>query len=207
MYLNNYRFTMKFDSRATETNLHWIFSKFGVPKTFVEIGAYEGSTTFLVADRYAKVNPDLKIITIDPHQGSFDMIDKKDFLSGPDAQKNFLYNLDLCQHKNIEYINDFSTNGLRELINRKQTAEVIFIDGDHRADQVLTDLVMSSQLIRDHGIIICDDTYWQWEDSNKCKSAQMSPRMAVEFFIQCNWHKIQPISLPGIGQTAFLLHS
>jgi hypothetical protein len=32
----------------------------------------------------------------------------------------------------------------------------------------------------------------------------MSPRMAIEMFIACNWEKLEPIELPHSGQTAFM---
>lgn len=43
-----------------------------------------------------------------------------------------------------------------------------------------------------------------YKDSNGTQSAQMSPRLAVETFIQCNWHKLNVLSIPDGAQTAFI---
>ena len=42
-----------------------------------------------------------------------------------------------------------------------------------------------------------------YKDKNNTYSAQMSPRMAVEMFMQCNWHKVEILNLPDGSQTAF----
>ena len=41
-----------------------------------------------------------------------------------------------------------------------------------------------------------------YDDKNGTRSAQMSPRMAVEFFIQCHWHEIEIIPTRDGIQTA-----
>jgi hypothetical protein len=43
-----------------------------------------------------------------------------------------------------------------------------------------------------------------FEDSNGFAAPHMSPRMAVESFLQCNWNKIKIVKLPNSSQTALL---
>lgn len=82
---------------------------------------------------------------------------------------------------------------------------MIYIDGDHRASQVLIDIVLSWQLLNIGGMILCDDsTDWKYEDEKGYAPAQMSPRMAIESFINCNWDKIKVIRMPNASQTAFI---
>ena len=108
-------------------------------------------------------------------------------------------------NKNITYIPKHSTDGLIELINDNVQAELIYIDGDHKASEVLADLVLSWKLLRVGGVILCDDTTtWRYTDKNGTQSAQMSVRMAVEMFIQCNWQKLNILSLPDGTPTAFI---
>lgn len=199
-----YKYTYDFNvNGGSFQNLNFIFSNFGVPNTFIEIGIFEGATTFHVSDTYTPFNKNLKIFAIDPHMGSIDMLEEADTVA-----KYFTHNLAINKHKNIEYIRKPSTKGLIDLINRNQTAEVIYIDGDHRADQVLTDLILSWQILVVGGIILCDDTgSWKYTDTNGSVSAQMSPRMGVEFFIQAFWHKLTVIKLPNNSQTAILKNS
>lgn len=199
-----YKYTIDFNvGGGSHNNLNYIFQLFGVPHTFVEIGVFEGATTFFVSDTFTKFNDNLKIIAIDPHVGSIDMLEH-----GDDVAKFFQYNLGINKNKNVEYIRKHSTFGLLELIQRGQKAEVIYLDGDHRADQVLADLVLSWQILVPGGIILCDDTgTWKYADKHGTESAQMSPRMAVENFIQCNWHNLSIINLPHSNQTAFMKKS
>jgi len=196
-----YKFTMDFNmGRGAMANLSDIFNNYGVPNTVIEIGVFEGSTTFWLSDNLTPHNPNLKIYAIDPHVGSNDMTEDFD-----DVRNNFINNLLVNQNKNVEYVQKHSKDGLMELINKGVKAQVIYVDGDHKASEVLTDLVLSWQLLQVGGIILCDDTTtWRYTDKNGTQSAQMSVRMAVEMFIQCNWHKVRLLNLSDGSQTAFM---
>lgn len=197
----NYRFTMDFNcGKGAIENIFSLIKQYGVPNTFIEIGIFEGSTLFTVNDQCAPINNKFKIYAIDPHVGSNDMTE--DF---NEVHNNFLYNLDVCKFKNVEYVQKYSKDGLLDLINKNVKAQLIYIDGDHKAGEVLTDLVLSWQLLDIGGVILCDDTTtWKFKDKNGTCSAQMSPRLAVESFIQCNWHKLNILNLPDGSQTAFM---
>lgn len=186
--------------RGAVTNIAHFINSHGIPNTIIEIGVFEGSTTFWLADQLTPHNPNLKIYAVDPHVGSNDMTE--DF---NEVQKNFVHNLNECQYKNVTYLQKHSQDGLIDLINQQVKAELIYIDGDHKASEVLTDLVLSWKLLHVGGIMLCDDTTtWRYTDRNGTESAQMSVRMAVEMFIQCNWHKLRILSLPDGTQTAFM---
>ncbi len=77
--------------------------------------------------------------------------------------------------------------------------------GAHTADVVLQDLVLSWNILKKGGVILCDDSggSWMFADKNGYKPVQKSPRLAVENFIQCFWDKIEIIDLPNNWQTAF----
>ena len=186
--------------RGAITNIAHFINSHGIPNTIIEIGVFEGSTTFWLADQLTPHNPNLKIYAVDPHVGSNDMTE--DF---NEVQKNFVHNLNECQYKNVTYLQKHSQDGLIDLINQQVKAELIYIDGDHKASEVLTDLVLSWKLLHVGGIMLCDDTTtWRYTDRNGTESAQMSVRMAVEMFIQCNWHKLRILSIPDGTQTAFM---
>ena len=196
-----YKFTYSFNNKehGSHKSLHDIFKKYGVPNTYVEIGVFEGSTIFHVSDSYTEYNPGLKLYGIDPHTGSEDMDEK-----GDDTFKIFAHNLNYHKFKNVQLIRKNSTGGLIELFNNGVRAEVIYVDGDHTASQVMTDLVLAWQLLLPGGIILCDDCGgWKFKDKHGVESAQYSPRMAVEFFIQCNWHKLDILDLRDPYQVAF----
>lgn len=186
--------------RGAITNITDFVTTYGIPNSIIEIGVFEGSTTFWLSDNLTPYNPNIKIYAVDPHVGSNDMTEDFNIV-----QQNFEYNLNACQHKNVTYIRKHSQDGLIDLINQQVQAELIYVDGDHKASEVLTDLVLSWKLLKIGGIILCDDTTtWRYTDKNGTESAQMSVRMAVEMFMQCNWHKVKILSLQDGTQTAFM---
>jgi predicted O-methyltransferase YrrM len=197
-----YRFTVNFQSdNRTTTNIVELVKTYGIPSAIIEVGAYEGYTTFWLSDILTEHNKDLKIYAVDPHVGSIELTD----VNFNEIQSNFTHNLNANIHKNVEYVQKFSKDGLVDLINKGVKAELIYIDGDHRASTVLTDLVLSWELLKLGGVIICDDSVsWKYKDKHGTASPHMSPRMAIEMFIACNWEKIEPIELPHSGQTAFM---
>lgn len=199
-----YKFTMDFDYGnglgGAKRNIAQLINAFGIPNTIIEIGVFEGGTTFWMNDELCRSNPDLTIYAIDPHVGSNDI--SKDFTMVSD---NFNHNMQVCPDNKIKHIKLPSEDGLIYLRNIGAKAELIYIDGDHRAGPVMSDLVLAWKLLRKGGVILCDDTtVWKYDDGSNTFPAQMSPRMAVEFFIQCHWHELQLISLDNPIQTAFM---
>lgn len=198
----DYRFTVNFhgDDRTVH-NMSKVFNTFGCPNTIVEVGVYEGYTTFWMSDILSNHNSDLKIYAVDPHVGSNDLTEV-DF---NEIKGNFCHNLEANENKNVEYVCKYSVDGLTDLIKDGVKADLIYIDGDHRAGEVLTDLVLSWKLLNVGGIIMCDDsTSWRFMDKNGACSPHMSPRMAIEMFIGCYWDRLTPIDLPIGTQTAFM---
>lgn len=194
-----YKYTMNFSADGcTYDNMMHVLRTYGVPKTYIEVGLYEGATVFWLADILERFG-DYKIYAIDPHEGSVDL-DSVDFNK---IKETFAHNMNVKKF-NIEYMQEYSTPALFKLINSGIKADLIFIDGDHRAAQVLTDIVISWELLNIGGVIICDDsTDWKYTDKNNTSAVQMSPRLAVESFISCNWHKLDIVKLPNSSQTAF----
>lgn len=198
----SYDFTVNFHSDdRTMKNLSNIFNTYGCPNTIIEVGVYEGYTTFWLSDVLAKHNSNLKIYAVDPHTGSNDLA----HIDFEQIKERFCYNLSVNQNNNVIYVSKPSNTGLIELITQNVKAQLIYIDGDHRAAEVLTDVVLAWQLLDIGGIIICDDsTTWRHRDSNGVSSPHMSPRMAIESFIHCYWDKLDIVNLPYGTQTAFV---
>jgi len=188
-----YKFTWDFNFDKTggaKASITSLVNAYGIPSTIVEIGSFEGMTTFWMNDELGKLNPDLKIYSIDPHSGSIDMSDNFEIVV-----ENYHYNMQVCENNKITHINKKSKHRLVDLINQQVEAELIYIDGDHTAGAVLTDLVLSWQILKLGGVILCDDTVtWKYQDKDVTCASQMSPRLAVE---------TQILPLPNSTQTAF----
>lgn len=196
-----YRFSINFSADGySRRNIEHILSKCGLPRTIVEIGIFEGNTTFWLADALTRFGHAFTMYAIDPHEGSEDLADTDFNL----IHNNFVHNLSTYSGTGVTYLRDYSTSALTSLISSGFKADFVYVDGDHRASQVLTDLVLSWELLDIGGVILCDDaTDWKYTDPNGTSAAQLSPRMAIEVFIQCNWHKLEIIRLPDSSQTAF----
>lgn len=182
-------------------NFEFIFSKFGLPSKVIEVGCYAGMTTGYLVGRIAPEVPSLQYIAIDPYSSSVDI--------GEDLNKIYEFfttNLDNFKFKNnIKLYRDTSTVALIRLFNEGFKPQLIYVDGDHTASTVLSDLVLGFEILEQGGMIVCDDSvHWKYKDKNGTTDPQMSPRMAVETFIMCNWSKLNIITLPFGTQTAFV---
>lgn len=181
-------------------NLRHIVEQFGAPSCVVEIGCYYGKTTIEFVNNVVHLNPRLHYYAIDPYKDSLDV--------GEDLE--MVYNhitsyLQTYPYKDhITLMRQKSFDGLIELKQQGVRPQLIYIDGDHTASTVLGDLVLSFEILVSGGVIICDDSVdWQYTDNAGRKDPQMSPRLAMETFIACNWQRVQPILLPYSYQTAF----
>jgi cephalosporin hydroxylase len=192
--------TVDMGRERSRTNITFLFEKYGVPNTMIEIGCFEGITTFWVSE-FGKIHNDkFKIYAIDPHTTLNDN-HAFDFAT---IKRTFEYNLSKCVG-NVSYINKYSYEALTELIVAKEKAEFIFVDGDHTSAAVLEDMILSWRLLPVGGVMLCDDSIgWKLVDEHGSAPVQLSPRMGIEMFIQSHWHKIELIHLPDSFQTAFV---
>jgi predicted O-methyltransferase YrrM len=185
-----------------KTSVEHIIKTVGVPKTVIELGVYQGYFTFNLTHTATQVHSDYKHYAIDPYTSSPDLDD--DMIE--QAYKCFLHNMRVSPRSNhIELIRDTSWNGMIKLLNRGVKADLIYVDGDHRAGEVLDDMVLAFKLLNVGGVMLCDDSVsWCYTEKNKQKPLQYSPRLAVDSFIQCNWDKVEVMILPNGYQTAFI---
>lgn len=184
----------------TRANLNCIFRTHGVPNVMIEIGCFEGATTFWVSDLCRQHNKHFHLYAIDPHTTDND---NQDF-DFDTIKRAFEYNLSVCPGQ-VTYINKYSHQGLVDLINQNVQAELIYVDGDHTAAAVLEDMILSWRLLSVGGVMLCDDAIgWKLVDQQGQAPVQLSPRMGIEMFIQTHWHKIELIELPNSFQTAFV---
>ena len=97
-----------------------------------------------------------------------------------------------------------SVNALKKI---EGTFDFIYIDGDHTAASVLEDLTLSFTVLNPGGVILCDDAvswkYTHHSTNTKSSDLSLSPRIAVDSFIHCNWSRIDIIDLPNANQVAF----
>jgi predicted O-methyltransferase YrrM len=187
-------------SKASTKNIKYIFDKYIThPKSTMEIGVFEGRTTFWMINSYPSIN---RHVAIDPFRGNYEV----DETILDIVKDRFLDNLSQCpQNSKIEFHESKSVDVLN-LLNER--FDFIYIDGDHTASSVLEDIVRCFQLIRPGGVILLDDaTRWKYtKHSTKEKSGDpsLAPRMAIDAFIHCNWNRIEVLDIPDSSQVAIL---
>ena len=109
-----------------------VLSEIIKPKISIEIGVGTGVVTKILAE-YSE-----SVIAIDIDRQAVDNVQDV---------------------SNLSFINSNSHDALKNLIKLNIEAELIFIDGDHNADVVMQDFMLSTKLISPSGIIIIHDTY------------------------------------------------
>lgn len=208
-----YKFTQDFNLGlgGAKSNITKLVEYYGLPLTSIEIGCFEGGTTFWLAESIGNtlskksLKENFKIYAIDPHDNSLDL--SQDMKA---VKRLFDYNLQVCPYKDsIEYMRKKSSEALVELISKGVKANLIYIDGDHTAAEVLSDLVLASQLLHPGGVLLCDDSvFWRHVPKNQeyavHSPVEMSPRMAVESFLFCNWDMYKPVIIPDPSQTCLI---
>jgi len=128
-----------------------IFNQFKFCK-YLEIGSFEGNSAMFVAKNF----PDSKIHCIDNWIGTNEYQENLEFSN---VEKNF--DLNMSEFDNYTKYKLTSDEFFR--INQNYF-DVIYIDGYHKADQVLKDFINSWAVLHVKGIIIFDDYIWKFFD-------------------------------------------
>jgi predicted O-methyltransferase YrrM len=80
-------------------------------------------------------------------------------------QKSYWHGIGLAQVKrlgfeyNFRWIDDYSIHALSDMIRQKERFDFIYIDGNHRFDDVLVDFYLSDQVLTCGGYIAFDDMW------------------------------------------------
>lgn len=187
-------------SKASTKNIKHIFDKYTIaPSYTMEIGVFEGRTTFWMLDNYSSIH---NHVAIDPFRGNYDVDETILDMVKDRFDENFFN----CPNKHkISFYNERSVDVLYKL---EPGFDFIYIDGDHTAASVLEDVVRSYQLVRKGGVILLDDaTRWKYtkhSTNEKSGDPSLSPRMAIDSFIHCNWNRIEVLDIPDSSQIAIL---
>ena len=126
----------------------------------LEIGTYDGFNALLLSDLF----PNSNIDTIDLPKNDDDFIN---FYSRKDKVDDFVQyrNIILSKNKNINF---FPLNSLK-LLNHKKKYDLIWIDGAHGYPMVCIDIINSLHLLKENGLILCDDIFLKLNQINSDK--------------------------------------
>ena len=176
----------------TKSSFLRILQEVIVPKVTIEIGVFEGETTFNITNLLSERNPDYRHYAIDPFSASENL--RQEVVD--DVKLTFKKNM--LGFPQVELIEKNSFEGLLELHWRAIKADFIYVDGSHFAKDVLSDAVFGFELLNIGGVMLFDDAVsWRYGEH-----IQDSPKVAVDAFIQCNWNRLRVLEMPGGYQTA-----
>jgi predicted O-methyltransferase YrrM len=130
--------------------------------SLLEIGSFEGRSSLWFLENIL-THPTSSITCVDP------------FFR---VEIRFDQNINVSGHSNkVKKIKGRSENVLRTL--KESSFDIIYIDGSHRALNVLMDGVSSWLLLKPGGIIIFDDYGWKAE-----KAPEDRPKTAINIFLK-----------------------
>ena len=169
------------------------------PRTYLEIGAFEGQSLALFAtlgSYFSEAN--LHITSIDSWDGGDEH--KKSGFPIQSAESTYdsitsLFKTAIGNSLTIEKIKGLSRIKLAELQARDNFYDLIFIDAGHKSKDVLTDMVLSWPLLKDGGIMILDDYTWIATHAGQEQLLLNSPRMGINAFIDCHADEATHLSL------------
>ena len=128
--------------------LSWLVDIARRSSSILEVGCYKGRSTKAMADATLGT-----VDVVDPFKGSYYNNDGSVLFTHNSTKKIFIHNLrdHLLSHKLFIWEMKF------EEINPIKKYDFVFIDGDHRYEKVLHDIVKGYGLVSPHGILAGHD--------------------------------------------------
>jgi predicted O-methyltransferase YrrM len=165
----------------------------------LEIGSFEGASSVWILENLLKMGGELHCI--DTWGGGFEH--KKETM--PEVEGRFDRNIERALAKTSK-AKAFKHRGqsrlkLTELMagGHLSSFDLVYVDGSHESSDVLCDLVGAFQLSKIGGLIICDDYLWNYEEN-----LRLSPKLAIDSFINCYNNKIKILAKLPLYQIYFI---
>ena len=153
---------IQFECKLKEKNFSnkWFLNNFDIfnfflPKDkkskfeYLEVGCFEGLSSFFVLSEYKAVNAILLDIWDMPNPNSKTL--SHNFNS---VEKAFDDNL---SGFNFTKIKDDSVVAMRKLFKQQKSFDFIYIDGSHNGEDILSDAIEAFKILKKDGIIFFDD--------------------------------------------------
>ena len=181
--MDNYEFTNNWFETSAKAIWSQIFNQ-TKPKKILEIGSYEGASTCFLIETLSLYHDSFEIHAIDTWDGGVEHKEMK--INMKLVEERFHKNTSLAiknSSKKIELktFKDKSINALSKLITNQKSNyfDFIYIDGSHMASDVLSDTILSFELLKINGIIGFDDYLWKLPNSNNLLT---NPKIAIDSF-------------------------
>jgi len=166
------------------------------PSRILEIGSYEGRCACFLIEECAQERP-ITLHCVDTWTGGVE----HDPAAMAAVEERFDANLEIARGSARHPV-DFhkhkaaSRTALARLLAAEEEGfDLVYIDGSHQAPDVLTDAVLSFQLLKVGGLMIFDDYLWSHEGRGRQDFYNM-PKPAVDAFINIFQRKMSVIGAP-----------
>ena len=165
---------IKFEYNIKEKNFSnkWFLNNFDIfnfflPKEknskfdYLEVGCFEGLSSFFVLSEYKAVNAILLDIWDMPNPNSKTL--SHNFNSIEKAFDNNLSGF------NFTKIKDDSVVAMRKLFKQNKSFDFIYIDGSHNGEDILSDAIEAFKILKKEGLIFFDD-FLQYDKNRALQS-------------------------------------
>ena len=181
--MDNYEFTNKWFENSAKKIWTQILNQ-SKPKKILEIGSYEGASTCFLIDTLSLYHDSFEIHAIDTWDGGIEHEEMK--INMKLVEERFKKNTSNAIKKSTKAIELItykkkSINALSELITNQKSNyfDFIYIDGSHMASDVLSDAILSFELLKINGIMGFDDYLLKLPNSNNLLT---NPKIAIDSF-------------------------
>ena len=128
---------------------------------YLEIGCFEGLSSFYVLSQFKFVNAYFVDIWDEPNKNSKS-------LTGDFNKVEKLFDENLSKF-NFTKIKDDSVISMRKLLRKNMNFDFIYIDGSHNGEDILSDAIEAFKILKKGGLIFFDD-FLQYELNRKIQS-------------------------------------
>ncbi|MEB3983925.1 class I SAM-dependent methyltransferase [Mycobacterium sp. 663a-19] len=190
------------------TTFSKVFSR-SKPVRILEIGSWEGRSSLFFLTYFTRGH----LTAVDTWAGGTEGYQYDAITEGRDLEARFDANIAPCATR-LTKLRGSSLNVLPQLLSEQQKFDVIYVDGSHFADDILTDGITAWRLLKQGGVLIFDDFVGPFYPR-----ARANPWWAINSFLKyhkreygflsVNYQQIilkkktafidYPISLPGPG--------
>ncbi len=152
----------------------------------LEIGSFEGRSTHWFLNTIL-THPTSHIVCVDTFEGSPEHEGEVDTSN---LHERFLANIE--EYKRAHRVSVFKQTShdffLENAAAFQDTFDFVYIDGSHKASDVLSDAVFSFYLVKHGGFLIFDDYEWPVDLDELYK-----PQIAIDSFITCFRDQCKPL--------------
>jgi predicted O-methyltransferase YrrM len=144
---------------------------------YLEIGCFEGLSSFYVLSQFKFVNAYFVDIWDEPNKNSKS-------LTGDFNKVEKLFDENLSKF-NFTKIKDDSVISMRKLLRKNMNFDFIYIDGSHNGEDILSDAIEAFKILKKGGLIFFDD-FLQYELNRKIQSY-----VGIEKFLELHSNDLQ----------------